>query len=255
MPLVDIVLVRGEVTFVFYILDRRVVDVGVELRCPEIRRGGLRIASRAVLGEFRRFAELLHAAIFRGCAFDGDFVADGHAVVLLEYEDRTRGVLYEEALRVGADHLSFDLVNFVDGSRQHLGYRRKRCLLFLTELDCLPAVARGQQYVVDTVHAAHLGFELDVERAGACRQGEVCCCEAPLTRFVRYAAEIVVERLRPKLPVGRKAYHKVRLDERVGGALCVALRAEREAKVLRRYRDLLDREIVGRRAEEDVVFT
>lgn len=108
MPLVDIVLVRGEVTFVFYILDRRVVDVGVELRCPEIRLSGLRIA-RAVLGEFRRFAELLHAAIFRGCAFDGDFVADGHAVVLLEYEDRIRGVLYEEALRVGADHLSFDL--------------------------------------------------------------------------------------------------------------------------------------------------
>ena len=153
---------------------------------------------------------------------------------------------------MGADHLAFDFVDIVNGAGQHLGDRRKRCLLFLAELDHLPAVARDQQYVVDTVYAAHLGFELDVERAG--RQGEVCRCEAQFARFVRDAAEIVVERLRPELPVGRKAHHEVGLDERVGGALCVALCAERELEVLRRYRDLLDREMGGDGREEDVVL-
>lgn len=141
-------------------------------------------------------------------------------MALLEHEDYACVVLYEEAFGMSCNYLSLDLVFLINRFADDVCDGRDRSLDYFAEFDELAAFAFGKEYVIESVGAEALGCELDIECLGACRQGEVSCCESPLTcPVIFHSTEIIIERRCPYVAVLGEEYLEIGFDEGVGSSL------------------------------------
>ena len=176
-------------------------------------------------------------------------------MLFLEHEYCSGLVLHEETLGVGGNHLAFNSEYLSDLGFRCLVHSYERGLDHFTELYGLTAFTCSEEHIIDPIHAAELGLELDAESLGSFRESEIRDCTPPVAGNICYTGKVVINCRRPRFTVGGELHSEIGGVERIGGSLAVSLCSERQPQFSCSDCDILDSEPVWRTAEQQVVFS